>query len=70
MNMDTKFTVENVFDRYGSVNEAPDVSIITDKETGLEYICVMSPTGIAITPRMTENRVLGIYHHKGNRTDD
>lgn len=58
----------SVFGSQGSIftsrvaSEGGDVQIITDTETGIEYICLGTPFGVAITPRLNEYG--GIYGSK------
>ena len=38
------------------------MEVLIDKTTGVQYILVITPTGVAITPRMDDFQSNGLYH--------
>ena len=38
------------------------MEVLIDKTTGVQYILVVTPTGVAITPRMDDFQSNGLYH--------
>ena len=38
------------------------MEVLVDKTTGVQYILVITPTGVAITPRMDDFYSNGLYH--------
>ena len=38
------------------------MEVLIDKTTGVQYILVITPTGVAITPRMDDFYSNGLYH--------
>lgn len=38
------------------------MEVLVDKTTGVQYILVITPTGVAITPRMDDFQSNGLYH--------
>ena len=38
------------------------MEVLIDKTTGVQYILVITPTGVAITPRMDDFQPNGLYH--------
>ena len=38
------------------------MEVLIDKTTGVQYILVITPTGVAITPRMDDSQSNGLYH--------
>lgn len=40
------------------------MEVLVDKTTGVQYILVITPTGVAITPRMDDFQPNGLYHAK------
>ena len=40
------------------------MEVLIDKTTGVQYILVITPTGVAITPRMDDFQSNGLYHAK------
>ena len=49
--------------KYASTGEDfTSMEVLIDKTTGVQYILVITPTGVAITPRMDDFQSNGLYH--------
>lgn len=49
--------------KYASTGEDfTSMEVLVDKTTGVQYILVITPTGVAITPRMDDFQSNGLYH--------
>ena len=49
--------------KYADTNrDFTSMEVLIDKTTGVQYILVITPTGVAITPRMDDFQSNGLYH--------
>ena len=49
--------------KYASTGEDfTSMEVLIDKTTGVQYILVITPTGVAITPRMDDFQSNGLYY--------
>lgn len=53
---------EHILKYVSTGKDFTSMEVLVDKTTGVQYILVITPTGVAITPRMDDFQPNGLYY--------